>query len=200
MTTLHFSTFLKLLASSNAERIRNISRYAQPGGFDYWRTFRTGVCNIALDDSTIETARNYVSQNTPDGNRDNCLNKFDKVSAWLNRQQGTYSGNERGIWNSPNNVFSVHIEPEMQITGRAGSRVIAFYPNNAPALSRDTAGSGILLLRRHYGQGCNSQFQIYDVERNKCYKTPTNVSMNLLDTDIQAIEGHFQNLVFSSSS
>lgn len=195
MPILHFATFLKLLASPTGDRIRNISRYAQPGGFDYWRPLRSGITRMALNGTTNEDARLYVSDNASENNRENCLNQFDKVAGWLGRQSGTVGDvSRRGVWNSPNGVFSVHIEPELEIMGRTGSRIIAFYPTDKPSLNRDIAGSGILLLRRYYGEGSNSQFQIYDVNRNLCHRTPTNVSRNLLDADIQDIEYHFENL------
>ena len=193
MPVLHFSTFLKLLASPTAERIRNISRYAQPGGFDYWRPLRAGITRMALHDTTIEDARTYVSDNSSGTNRDNCIDRFDKIADWLARQPGTYSDvSRRGVWNSPNGIFSVHIEPELELMGRTGSRIIAFYPTDQPSLNRDIAGSGIVLLRRYYGEGSNSQFQIYDVNRNLCHRTPTNVSRGLLDADILDIERHFE--------
>ena len=195
MPVLHFSTFLKLLASPTGERIRSISKYAQPGGFDYWRSLRTGIAMMALPDTTVADARLYVHDNSGGNNRDNCLDRFDNISSWVNRQSGALSEvSQRGVWTSPNEVFSVYIEPELEIIGRNGSRVIAFYPTEQPALNRDVAGSGILLLRRYYGEGSNSQFQIYDVNRNLCHRTPTNVSGELLNADISDIERHFGNL------
>ncbi len=150
---------------------------------------------MALHDTSVEDARTYVGHNASDTNKDNCIDRFDKIAAWVSRQSGTCSDvTRRGVWNSPNEVFSVHIEPEVQITGRGGSRIVAFYPTDQPSLNRDIAGSGILLLRRFYGEGNNSQFQIYDVNRNLCHRTPTNVSLGLLDADIQDIEHHFSNL------
>jgi hypothetical protein len=163
---------------------------------DYWRPLRAGLTQLTLHGTSAADARQYVEDNAftnVRGNPENCIDRFDKISTWAAKQSGNLADSpQRGVWTSPNELFSVHIEPDFTILGRDNARVVSCYPTDAPQLSRDTAGSGIILLRRFYGEASNYSFQIYDVNRNRCYKSPTNISESLLTADIDDIERHFR--------
>lgn len=188
---LHFSTFLRLLASTTADRMRTIEKYAEPGGFDYWKTLRSAITQYTLGTLDRNGVERYISANAGGNSEKNTLDRFNLVADWMGRQTGQGYAPSQGLWTSPNELFSVFVEPEIGLVSSSRDRVVACYPTNSPPLTRDCAGSGIVLLNRHFGEGFNGSLEVYDVKRNRCHRTPTNLSARQLDADIADIERHF---------
>jgi hypothetical protein len=120
---------------------------------------------------------------------------FEHAANWLEKQKGKRVVPSRGVWPSPDKVFSVHIEPEIGIDTGERKKVIAVYPRKEPRLNSDTAGAGILLLRRGYRGGGEEEFAILDAYAERAFRSPTNVSNALLDREIQTIEGELQRIM-----
>jgi hypothetical protein len=120
---------------------------------------------------------------------------FEHAANWLEKQKGRRVAPSRGVWPSPSKVFSVHIEPEIGLEVGETKKIIAVYPRREPRLNRDTAGAGLLLLRKGYRGTGTEEFAILDAYGEKAFRSPTNVSAALLDREIQTIEGELARIM-----
>lgn len=123
------------------------------------------------------------------------LRFFEKVADWLDKQSGKRIAPARGVWPSPENYFSVHIEPEIGLENGERKRILAVYPRREPRLNRDKAGAGIVLLRRAYKGSGDEEFGILDAYGAKAYWSPTNVSAALLDREIATIDAELKRIM-----
>lgn len=192
---MHFATFLKFLTLDVGDKIRHLERYAKPGGFDFYRPSRTGVYDHAahgrdrakiVADIEANAATNALEQN---------LEIFEHTADWLEKQNQTGRISPgRGVWPSPNKIFSVQIEPEIGFETKKGKKILAVYPRKEPRLGRDRAGAGIILLRRAYKGDGSEDFGILDALGSKAYWTPTNVSEAVLDSEVATIEAELKKI------
>lgn len=185
---MHFATFLKLLTLNAGDKIRDLERYAKPGGFDFYRPSRDGVMqhcahgrpkDRVLKDIEASSATNSVERNKE---------IFGKVSAWIADHPGDATIPNRGVWRSPQKIFSVHIEPEISYQSKNELHVVAVYPRKEVRINRDQAGAGLILLGRGYRGVGNEKFGILDAFGSKVHRTPTNISERLLENEIASIE------------
>jgi len=192
---MHFATFLKLLTLNTGDKIRDLERYAKPGGFDFYRPSRDGVVqhcahgrtkDRVLDDIEVSSTANSLERNKE---------VFEQVSAWIADHPGHATMPNRGVWRSPQKRFSVHIEPEISYQSKSAQHVIAVYPRKDVRINRDQAGAGLILLNRGYRGFGNEKFGILDAFGNKVHRTPTNISERLLENEIATIEAELARIL-----
>lgn len=192
---MHFSTFLKFLTLDTGDKIRQLEAYAKPGGFDFYRTSRDGVLQHCAHGRERVRVIKDIRATAPPNAIDHNVEIFEHSSDWLQKQKGQRVAPSRGVWPSPNKVFSVHIEPEIGLETKAHKRIIAVYPRREPRLNRDIAGAGVLLLQRGYRGGGDEEFAILDAYGGKAFKAPTNISNQLLEREIETIEGELRRVL-----
>jgi hypothetical protein len=192
---MHFSTFLKFLTLDTGDKIRHLESYATPGGFDFYRSSRDGVLQHSAHGRSRENVIKDIANLAPHNAVAHDVEIFEHTANWLEKQKGKKVAPSRGVWPSPNKVFSVHIEPEIGLEAGNKKNIVAVYPRKEPRLNRDTAGAGILLLRRGYRGTGEEEFAILDAYGEKAFRSPTNVSNALLDREIQTIEGELQRIM-----
>jgi hypothetical protein len=185
---------MKLLTLSTADKIRDLQKYATPGGFDFYKPSRDAVrayCSGGLSREEVE--RQIVSASTQNSLATN-KGIFGKVVEWLDKQSGSYDQPNIYSWTSPNKVFSVIVEPEIKIIS-SDVRFIAVYPKLDVKLTRDQAGAGILLMRQTGKFAENEKLGVLDAYRTKAFWTPTNVSAGLLTHEVQVIENELNTIL-----
>lgn len=193
---MHFSTFMKLLTQTTGERIRDIEKYAKPGGFDYWRSSRDGLVQHSAHGRDRSRVVADIEANPAENTVENNKVVFESCADWLAKQSQQRFAPNRGVWPSPNGVFSVHIEPEIGIEKRNGEKqVIAVYPRKEPRLTRDIGGAGVLLLRRGYRGDGTEVFGVLDAGAGAVVKAQTNVSEMILDEEIDRIEQNLRRVL-----
>ncbi|MGN6771814.1 MAG: hypothetical protein ACTHJQ_18490 [Rhizobiaceae bacterium] len=192
---MHFSTFLKLLTQSTGDKIRDLSGYAQSGGFDFYRSSRDGVAEICAKSTSISTVIAKVKAIAPPNGIERNVEIVEHCSNWLSKQKGTGSKPKRSVWASPQKVFSVLIEPEILISSNAGLRVLAVYPRIEPRINRDQAGAGIIILKKAYKGDGTEKFGILDAYAEKAFWSPTNASQSILEHEVAMIENELSKVM-----
>lgn len=192
---MHFATFLKFLTLNSGDKIRDLEKYAKPGGFDFYRPSRDGVLQYAVHGRTQDQVLKDISKTSSTNSEERNKEIFERVAAWMDKHQSNATMPNRGVWRSPNSVFSVHIEPEIAYEHKGVEHVVAVYPRKDVRLNRDQAGAGLILLRRGYGDSKNEKFGILDAFANKVHWTPTNVSERLLDNEIGTMESELSGIM-----
>ncbi|MCR5857300.1 hypothetical protein [Mesorhizobium sp. J428] len=186
---MHFSTFLKLLTQNTGDKIRDLSKCSQAGGFDYYRTSRDGVASLCGDSKSLEFVKMRIKAMAPENAIDRNVKIAEHCSNWLKKQTGTGKKAGKALWTSPKKIFSVHIEPEICLTQGGTNRILAVYPRDEPRINRDQAGAGILLIQKSYKAGSGpNKFGILDAFAERAYWSPTNSSQSILDHEITMIE------------
>ena len=191
---MHFATFLKFLTQNTGEKIRDLEKYAEPGGFDFYRGSRNGVfeyCAHGRSRDNVMGDINAGPQNTVGRNQEIFL----AAANWLDRQRGERLAPSRGVWASPGRVFSVHIEPEISLRIGQNTDVVAVYPRREPRINRDQAGAGLLLLRQAYNGTGVERFGVLDAVPGRVYRTPTNFSAAILEREIETIESELSRIM-----
>jgi hypothetical protein len=110
---MHFATFLKLLTLNAGDKIRDLERYAKPGGFDFYRPSRDGVVQHCADGRTKGEVLKDIEASSAANSVERNKEIFQRVSGWLAEHPGHATMPNRGVWRSPQELFSVHIEPEI---------------------------------------------------------------------------------------
>jgi len=192
---MHFATFLKLLTQSTGEKIRDLSKYSQGGGFDFYRTSREGVTDICAHGKLPTVVVSKIKVLAADNAVERNVEIVEHCSTWLSKQSGAGSVPGRGVWRSPNKIFSVHIEPEISVTSGGTEKVLAVYPRREPRINRDQAGAGITLLQASYKKTGSVKFGILDAYGEKAFWSPTNASQSILDHDVAMIENELSKIL-----
>ncbi|WP_417770170.1 hypothetical protein [Stappia sp.] len=192
---MHFATFLKLLTLNTGDKIRNLERYAKPGGFDFYRPSRDGVVQHCAHGRTKDRVLKDIEASSTANSVERNKEIFRKVSSWFADHPGQAAMPNRGVWRSPQKMFSVHIEPEISYQSKNMQHVIAVYPRKEVRINRDQAGAGLILLGRGYQGSGNEKFGILDAFGNKVYRTPTNISERLLENEIATIEAELARIL-----
>lgn len=192
---MHFATFLKFLTLNTGDKICDLARYAEPGGFDFYRPSRDALTQFSSGGRTREQAHSDLRITSSSNSVERNIEIFAQVADWIERQRGQFTTPGRGIWRSPNDLFSVLIEPEISFRRSSQIEVIAVYPRREPRLNRDQSGAGILLLSDAYKGTGNERFGILDAAAGRVLRAPTNVSQALLNVEINIIEGELRRIL-----
>ena len=193
---MHFSTFLKLLASDTARRIKEVDKYRdQSGGFDYWRPLRDGIARHCAGNNTRQDAISFIEGNCADSNRQNCLTKFDVVADWLGKPpRKAFQVPPRLLFRSPTGSFNVIVEPEIHFRTSSSNKVVSVYPTGSVSINADVAGAGIVLKRRCFGTMGDATFHVFDANKGRLFTAIPNVSERFLDASITDLDAHFASL------
>ena len=193
---MHFATFLKLLSQDAGEKIKDLEKYATPGGFDFWRPLREGVGRHVAHGQNSDSVKQFIEQSAANNAVNRNVEVFTSVSEWVARQSGVGFLPNRGVWKSPNGVFSIHIEPEIGLEKRNGEKhITAIYGRTTPRLNRDKAGAAIILLEKSYRGDGSETFGILDAGKPQLIRAKTNVSERLLEVEISFIEDELHRIL-----
>jgi hypothetical protein len=192
---MHFATFLKFLTQSTGEKIRDLAKYEKGKGFDFYRTSRDGVASLCDNSKSLDEVLLTIESQAPSNGTERNREIAENTYQWLKRQSGVGATAPKGIWRSPNKVFSVQIEPEILLSNSGVDRVLAVYPRKEPRINRDQAGAGLLVLAAAYIGGGGEKFGILDAYAQKAFWSPTNASKAILDHDVAMIENELAKVV-----
>lgn len=192
---MHFATFLKLLTQSTGDKVRDLSKYAQPGGFDFYRTSRDGVTDLCTGSKTLDEVKSSINALAPQNAVDRNIEIVENFLLWREKQAAMGKQPSRSIWTSPNEIFSIYIEPEISLISGNAEKVLAVYPRKDPRINRDQAGAGIILLQKHYKGSGSEKFGVLDAFGQKAFWSPTNASQAILDHDVAMIENELSKVL-----
>ena len=192
---MHFSTFMKFMTLDTGDKIRQLESYSKPGGFDFYRSSRDAVLQYCAHGRQHNAIISDIRASAPSNACQHNVEIFEHAARWLNKQTGKPFAPARGVWPSLNKHFSVHIEPEIGLQKGGKSQIVAVYPRAQSRLTRDTAGAGIILLRRAYRGTGSEEFSILDAHAGKLFSAPTNVSEAILDREIHTMESELSRIL-----
>ncbi len=191
---MHFATFLKLLTQNTGDKVRDLSKYGQSGGFDFYRSSRDGVTDVCVKGKSLDIVLSKVKILSPEYGVERNLDVVTHCHSWFSKQSGQPKEPGHGVWRSPNKIFSVLIEPEISFVSGQIEKIVAVYPRKEPRINRDQAGAGIIVLQKAYKKVGNEKFGILDAYAEKAFWSPTNASQSILDHEVAMIENELQKI------
>lgn len=192
---MHFSTFLKFLTLNTGDKIRDLEKYAEPGGFDFYRSSRDGTMQHCAHGRSKERVISDIKASAAANTIERNCEIFEATASWLAKQAGQKLAASRGVWASPDRIFSVHIEPEIAFGNKNKPNIVAVYPRKEFRINRDQAGAGVILLKRAYSGTGEERFGVLDAFAEKAFWSPTNVSEALLDSEIATMENELKRIL-----
>jgi hypothetical protein len=194
LINIALSTFLKIASLPIDKSVATLSRYgSNDGGFDHYGHAKRASAARAKSDSARSKALQQIQDLESGALKKNNQEIEELVEKWV----GSHAKNQlepiKGIYRSPDKVFGIKLEPELQTKKSGQNAYVALYCSKDPNLSAAAAGAGILLLQKHFAAETliGVDFGILDVRSNRTFWTPTNSSKRLLESTVRLIEAEF---------
>ncbi len=190
---MNLSTFLKLLTLNTGEKLRDVQKYKEAGGYDFYQALRAAHLKFGPTPDVslgIDFISARASANAKKVNED----LYRASHEWILKQKGEFFSPSRALFRSPRNVFSVTVNPEIGLRTKSVDTAYAIYPRQHVRINRDQAGAALLLMSEAYGDTSNMQFGVLDVTADKAFRTPTNMSKAILDAEVRFLEIEFLKL------
>lgn len=171
MDGLSFTTFLKLaLMPSTQSKVGILHRMmGSSDGYDFYKRMKFAAREVALDTSKADAILAELATIKKDAERNhNVLMAKRFLNWWLSLEDAVAQhGRPAGVYKTPEMAFHVRLRPELMYE-RDGKRLVTYlWATKFPALSKQGAAAGLLMLRKALALGPYSdvRFQILDLRK-----------------------------------
>lgn len=149
MPTISLTSFLKILTKGTPQKVREYSKYLQPGGYDFYWSLKIASHAHTVGGETLLECSKPISDITRDVERKHNLAGLQSLSKWLKKYNVTkFFDAPADACKSPEGFLTVKLEPEFGIVMNDQRRVVQVW-NTKDSLTRTAAGVGIYLLQNH---------------------------------------------------
>lgn len=193
MPKMGMMTFLKgLLGKSTMEKVRDYGRYLEPGGYDFYRGLKEAIKDYVYQNKKLSAVEESINKAKNPVERKHNLEAFRSFVVWVEKNGGEFIAPPKGIYKSPNEIFSIKIEPELAVKNDGIISVFTFWTIKKPLLTKIVAGVGIYLMESALKKGAfkEANFYIVKIDTGKLYdytSKPNNPSI-LLNAEVAQIE------------
>lgn len=192
MPKMAASTFLKLMSQRSEEKLRDLSAYDRPGGYDAHRNLRLAIAE-GTSDGTIDHLHDALSAIPVVQERARALELEPLIERKLLEQSDVFVTPPQLTWTAPNRGFSVNLHPDVGM--QQGNHVLyAFlYFHSKVRPTSTTAGALIHLAKRELGPlvGEADEFAVIDVRTGDTFKKVMRFSPDLLAKEVRDLDSHF---------
>ncbi len=170
MHHIQFTTFLKLLSQTTQEKARSYRRYDEPGGYDFYQSFKRGAEGITIKGEALDRAAHSIEALSNPVERVHNRAALTALVDWLGARN-TFFEPPRGVYRSPSKALTVSLKPEVCRTHKGRRQVIAVWNTKDVILTPTVAGVGIYMLRSKLARGdyADCTFHVLDLVRGKLY-------------------------------
>lgn len=164
MHRIQLTTFLKLLLQTTQEKARSYRRYDEPGGYDFYQSFKRAVRTLTLEGRSADRAAQPISSLSNLTERQHNLAALDGLDRWLGNRRSFFEP-PRGLYKSPSKTLSVLLKPEVGRIIRGERQVIAVWNTKEVEMNRTVAGVGVLMMHSRLRSGALSDctFHLLDL-------------------------------------
>lgn len=195
MDGLSFTTFLKLaLMPSTQSKLGTLHRMmSSSDGYDFYKQLKLAGREVALDPSKAEEVFARLATIKKDAERSHNTLMAKRFLNWWSALEGATALGERpkGSFKTAEMAFHVRLRPELMYE-QGGDRFVTYlWATKFPALSRQAAGAGLLMLRKALAGGAfaDVRFQILDLRKEILHGEDliSNVTEDHLAADIALV-------------
>lgn len=197
MENLSFTTFLKLclLPTTQAKTGALQRMHTSSGGYDFYKRMKLAAYEVAagkMDPDDILAQLSSIGRQTEREHNIYVATRF--RDWWLNKaSEGCTPNSDRpsGIFGRQNLPFKIRLKPELRYTEGTSDKVVYLWATAAPALTKQVAASGIIILQEAFANTSYSKidFGILDLRKGKIFNEDSlnNTSKTNLDADLAQI-------------
>lgn len=164
MHRIQLTTFLKLLLQTTQEKARSYRRYDEPGGYDFYQSFKRSAEGLTIKGRSLErAARSIQTLNNPVERQHN-LAALEGLHRWLGKSRMCFEP-PSGIYRSPSKTLGIMLKPELARSMRGERQVIAVWNTKDVAMNRTVAGVGIFMMQSKLKTGsfADCSFHLLDL-------------------------------------
>ena len=195
MDGLSFTTFLKLtLMPSTQGKLNALHRMmSSSDGYDFYKRLKNAAREVAFDPTKANEVFAALATIKKDAERSHNVLMAKRFLNWWNEQAGAKPSKERpaGRYKTPEMAFDIRLNPELVYEKDGTTFVTYLWATKLPRLARQTAASGLLMLRKELGKGIYSKakFQILDLRQELVHTEAivTNLAEDHLKADIALV-------------
>jgi hypothetical protein len=186
------TTFLKLIILPTDDKAQELSKYALPGGYDFYWSMKKHVSGVIGGKAELASAVAAINALHNQTEREHNLFGLNGAVAWFAKHGGVPFTPPTVEYKSPGGQFSIKLEPEFAFESVSGRKIVSVWNTQKPELKKKIAGVGVSFMRQHLGLGkyADCTFHILDLRKSKLYgpeSIPNNAGQ-ILTADIAAID------------
>lgn len=197
MPTVSLTSFLKILTKGTPQKVREYSRYLEPGGYDFYWSLKEAAHAHTVGAETLADCAKPMHELTRDVERKHNLSGLQSLSKWMKKFNVTKFF-EAPVTNctSPEEYLTVRLEPEFGIVMNDQRRLVQLWSNTGSSLTRDAVGVGIHLLQTHLCEGefADCKGGILDLRKRNLFiadAMPANIAA-MIATEFAWTDGFFK--------
>jgi len=151
MPTVSLTSYLKILTKGTPQKVREYSKYLEPGGYDFYWSLKDAVHSYTVGGMSFADCASIIQDIPREIERKHNLAGLQSLSKWLTKH-GVANFFEPPVTNcsSPEGHLTVKLEPEFGFIPTSGQRrIVQMWNSKSANLTRDAVGVGIYLMQKH---------------------------------------------------
>ena len=169
---LAFSTFLKLLELTDAQKRATLRGFKRGGGYNYWRPLQLLAAEAISGKLGLSDVQDKVAFMAKGHQRKYNERALTSILKWASRRRLQLRDRpERVVKKFGNSGLKVRLEPEVAFLMDRRRYLMHIWATNSPTLSEETLSMGLFFFRHHM-QGTvepDCQFLIFDAVKDRIF-------------------------------
>jgi len=186
------NTLLKLMSQRSEDKVRDLRKYDEPGGYDATKLFRKAIQSGLLEGG-LEGVAARIERIPVPIEKSRAKGFFPLLKRKLEAIGTTFVEPPRTLWRSPKRTFSVDFHPEAAVIEGNHRTIVFVYCNQKTRPTPTSAGALIVLARRALADILDEadEVVVLDIARGVNHRTVNNTSAAVLDKEIADLDTWF---------
>jgi hypothetical protein len=186
------NTLLKLMSQRSEDKVRDLRKYDEPGGYDATKLFRKAI-QLGLLEGGLSGVEARIDRIPVPAEKSRAKGFFPVLKRKLEAIGTTFVEPPRAVWRSPKRTFSVDFHPEAAIIEGNHRTLVFVYCNQKTRPTPTSAGALIVLAQRALSEALAEadEIVILDIARGTAHRTVNNTSPAVLDKEISDLDSWF---------
>ncbi|MBI3437858.1 MAG: hypothetical protein HY054_04270 [Proteobacteria bacterium] len=186
------NTLLKLMSQRSEDKVRDLRKYDEPGGYDATKSFRRAI-QLGLPEAGLAGVALRIEKIPVPSEKSRAKGFFPVLKHKLESIGTKFIEPPRALWRSPKRMFSVDFHPEAAIIEGNHRALVFVYCNQKTKPTPTSAGALIVLARRALKEVSEEadEIVVLDIARGTAYRAVNNTSAEVLDKEIADLDAWF---------
>lgn len=186
------NTLLKLMSQRSEDKVRDLRKYDDPGGYDATKLFRKAI-QVGLLESGLEGVAARIDKIPVPAEKSRGKGFLPVLKRKLEAIGKNFIEPPRALWRSPKRTFSVDFHPEAAVIEGNHRTLVFVYCNQKTRPTPTSAGALIVLAKRALAEALDEadEIVVLDIARGTSYRAVNNTSAAVLDKEISDLDSWF---------
>ncbi len=172
--TFGFSAFLRMICLNDRPQktaVRDRHRPSKKGGYDFHKSLRNGIQQLARGTGSVEQVLGSVSAIVQKPERESATRGIENFSAWIKENPGAITFCDPFIFTSPGGLFRVAFQPDFVID-LSGRKTAVHVWNTKLKLSGNLVMASLTLVAKNWRvyQDCPNDFAVLSLRDDQLYR------------------------------